>query len=122
MPEDVPHPLDVEHLQVAGAVGVRDQSLLNLRVVRLPQRQPQVEAAAHQRRAAHPVSHEREGAPEATEIVHGGVGRGRDVGGDVEEHLLWNLVEGSRRCHRMPGDERRAKELLVGVVEDNGGG
>jgi hypothetical protein len=43
-------------------------------------------------------------------------------GGDVEEHLLWNLVEGSRRRHRTPGDERRAKELLVGVVEDNGGG
>ena len=47
MLEDVPHPLDVERLQVAGAVGVRDQSLLNLRVVRLPQRQPQVEAASH---------------------------------------------------------------------------
>jgi len=44
------------------------------------------------------------------------------VGGDVEEHLLWNLVEGSRRRQRTPGDKRRAKELLVGVVEDNGGG
>ena len=40
----------------------------------------------------------------------------------MEEHLLWNLVEGSRRRHRLPGDEKRAKELLVGVVEDNGGG
>ena len=47
MLEDVPHPLDVERLQVAGTVGVRDQSLLNLRVIRLPQRQPRVEAAAH---------------------------------------------------------------------------
>ena len=88
MPEDVPHPLDVERLQVAGAIGVRDQSLLNLRVVRLPQRQPQVEPVAHQHRVAHLISHERAGPPEATEIGHGKAGRGRDVGGDVEEHLL----------------------------------
>ena len=46
----------------------------------------------------------------------------RDACGDVDEHLLWKVSEGSRRRHRLPGDERMAKELLVGVVEDNGSG
>jgi len=44
------------------------------------------------------------------------------VGGDVDEHLLWKVGEGSRWRHRPPGDERRADELLVGVVDENGGG
>ena len=29
----------------------------------------------------------------------------RDACGDVDEHLLWKVSEGSRRRHRSPGDE-----------------
>jgi hypothetical protein len=116
--EDDPHPHDEVCLQVARAVDVHDQSLADRRVSRLLQHQPQVEAAAHQRRAAHLVSHERASTLEVTEIVHGVLGRGRDAGGDVDEHLLWNDGEGSRRRHRPPSDERRAKEVLVGMVDD----
>jgi hypothetical protein len=72
---------------------------------RLLQHQPQVEAAAHL------VSLERASAPEVTKIVHGVLGRGRDAGGDFDEHLLWKVGEGSRRRHRPPSDERRAKRF-----------
>ena len=36
----------------------------------------------------------------------------------MDEHLLRKVGEGSRRRHRPPGDERRVKEVLVGVVGD----
>jgi len=62
--EENPHPLDEARLQVARGVGVRDQSLASLCVVRLLQRPAQVEAAANQGRAAHHVSHERACPPE----------------------------------------------------------
>jgi len=90
-------------------MGVHDQSLAHRRVGRLLQNQPQDEAAAHQRRAAHLVSHERASAPEVTEIVHGVLERGRDAGADVDEHLLRKVGEGSRRCDTLPSDERRAR-------------
>jgi hypothetical protein len=72
--EDDPHPHDEEHLQVARAMSVHDQSLADRRIGRLLQHQPQVEAAAHQCRAAHLVSHERASPPELTEIIHGVLG------------------------------------------------
>jgi len=64
--EEHPHPLDEARLQVARGVGVRDQSLASLCVIRLLQCPAQVEAAANQGRASHPVSHERACPPEAT--------------------------------------------------------
>ena len=72
--------------------------------------------------AAHLVSHNRASPLEATEIGQREPEQSREVGGDVDEHLLWKLGEGSRRRHRPPGDERRVKEVLVGVVGDNGDG
>ena len=36
----------------------------------------------------------------------------------MDEHLLWKVGEGSCRSHRPPSDERRAKEVLVGMVDD----
>jgi len=49
-----------------------------------------------------------------TEIVHGVLGRGRDAGGDVDEHLLRKVSEGSRRRHTPPSDERRASSGRYG--------
>ena len=118
--EDGPHTRDEEHLRVARAMGVDDQSLADRRVSRLLQHQPQVEAAAHQRRAAHLVSLERASAPEVTEIVHGVLGRGRDAGTDVDEHLLRKVSERSRRRHTPPSDERKARFWSVWSMTKRG--
>ena len=69
--EETPHPLDEDRLQVARGVGVRNQSLASLCVVRLLQRPAQVEAAENQGRAAHSVAHESASPPEVTEVRHG---------------------------------------------------